>query len=282
MADCWDTVHRLTKFRDFAYSREALDWILDQGADINDSDYRRTDTGFRLAGKDYSVKVLSKIAAAGDIELFDHLVSRGADPHRSYSLHSVSRCQDPEKSKAMIDHLLDVHHMNIEANDYDLRKIMYYPEGGTPLYSAAYKDNLTTLAHLLKRGAKPQSATGLALGISHRHGSKLPVLALLLDAGANADYALEEAVFKKLVDAAEMCLAHGADPLPSIEMSRARDARVRARRDPEWVEDPEDSDVSHSSEDDDEEADLRARMKALLRAAEESRQPPAKEFPRET
>jgi hypothetical protein len=79
-----------------------------------------------------------------------------------------------------------------------------------------------------------------------------------------------------------MCLAHGADPLPSIEMSRARDARVRARRDPEWVEDPEDSDVSHSSEDDDEEADLRARMKALLRAAEESRQPPAKEFPRET
>jgi ankyrin repeat protein len=185
----------------------------------------------------------------------------------------------------MINHLLDVHHMNIEASNYDLRDIEYISDGGTPLRSAAYKNNLTTLAHLLARGANPQSAMSLALGkvgYTFPHGSRLPVLALLLDAGANPDHALYEAVEKKLVDAAEMCLAHGADPLPSIEMSRARDARVRARRDPGWVDEPEDSDVSHSSEDNDEEAELRARMKALLRAAEDSQQPPAKEFPRET
>jgi ankyrin repeat protein len=210
---------------------------------------------------------LSKVAAEGDIELFDHLVSRGADPHRSYSLHSVSRCNDPEKSIAMIDHLLDVHHMNIEADDYDLCDIMYFPEGGTPLHSAAYKDNLNTLAHLLKRGANPECGIGTALGTSFREGSKMAVLALLLDAGANADGALDEAVEKNLVDAAEMCLAHGADPTQSIEMSRARDARTRARREPGWV--------------DDKEADLRTRMRALLRVAGESQQLSAEEVRRE-
>jgi hypothetical protein len=181
----------------------------------------------------------------------------------------------------MIDHLLDVHHMNIEADDYDLRDIMYYPSGGTPLHSAAYEGNLTTLAHLLKRGANPESAMGTALGISFREGSKLPVLALLLDAGANADGALDEAVEKYLVDAAEMCLAHGADPTQSIEILRARDARVQARRGPGWVDNFEHRGDFHSSKDNDEESHLRARMEALLRAAEESQKPPAKEFPRE-
>jgi hypothetical protein len=281
VADCWHTVHCLIRSRDFAYSREALDWILDQGADINDSDHRRTDTGFRLAGKDFSVKVLSKVAAAGDIELFDHLVSRGADPHRSYSLHSVSRCEDPEKSKAMIDHLLDVHHMNIEASDYDLRDIMFYPAGGTPLHSAVHSNNLATLKHLLIRGANPATAMEHAIGNSIYNGN-LPALALLLGAGYSPDHALYDAVSVKNIDAAEMCLAYGADPTQVIEMSRARDARVRARRDPGWVEEPEDSDVSHSSEDNDRESELRARMKALLRAAEESQQPQAKEFPSET
>jgi hypothetical protein len=235
------------------------------------------DDGFSLAGRDYSVKVLSNVAAAGDIELFDHLVSRGADPHRSYSLHSVSRCKDPEKSKAMIDHLLDVHHMNIEADDNDLLEIMYYPDSGTPLRSAAYKNNLTTLAHLLARAANPESAMGHALGICFRHGSKLPVLNLLLAAGANSNDALYEAVEKKLVDAAEMCLAHGADPTQAIEMSRAKDARKRARRAPAWVDDSDDSEVSHSSEDDDREAELRGRMRALFRSLDEGTWQPSVE-----
>jgi RNase P protein component len=46
--------------------------------------------GNRIPGKDFSVKILSNVAARGDTQLFDHLVSRGADPHRTETRY-VSR-----------------------------------------------------------------------------------------------------------------------------------------------------------------------------------------------
>lgn len=84
--------------------------LLDHGADINQTNENRDDEGFyRHTGwHDFSLKVLNVIATNGDdIQLFDHLISRGANPHRSMALHRASKCQDPGKSIVMIDYLLD-------------------------------------------------------------------------------------------------------------------------------------------------------------------------------
>ena len=63
--------------------------MLDHGVDINQTDFRRTEDGFRLTGpNDTSLKVLNSVAARGDIELYDHLIARGADQSRSLALHS--------------------------------------------------------------------------------------------------------------------------------------------------------------------------------------------------
>jgi hypothetical protein len=109
--------------------------------DINQTDTYRIDTGQRPGNcRDFSLKVLNNVSANGDIALFDHLVARGADPHRSLALHSVSRCKDPAKTKAMIFHLLDVHHMPIEANNEDLRDYFHASgDSGMPLNCAVHR-----------------------------------------------------------------------------------------------------------------------------------------------
>lgn len=173
------------------------------------------------------MKVLSNVAARGDIELFDHLVSRGADLHRSLALHAVSRCRDAEKSKAMIDHLLDKHGMNIETDSIDLMDIMYLSEAETPLHCAVYYKNTDTLNHLLNRGANPTFAIGCAIS-DGLFGTYPPAIAPLLGAGYDATEALEDAVRAKRVEAAQICLSHGADPTSVIEMLRVQDARVQA------------------------------------------------------
>ncbi|TLD11675.1 hypothetical protein E2P81_ATG10422 [Venturia nashicola] len=72
-----------------AHSQAIIDWMLDHGVDINQTDFRRTEDGFRLTGpNDTSLKVLNSVAARGDIELYDHLIARGADQSRSLALHS--------------------------------------------------------------------------------------------------------------------------------------------------------------------------------------------------
>jgi len=128
----------------FADNPGALDWMLDQGVNITRTDIHTTDNGSRLPHNgrgqgsfDYSLKILNNIAERGDIQLFDHIVSRGADPLRSLALHRASKCADSEKSIAMIDHLLDQHHMDIEANSQVLRPLIHYPgDSGTPLVCA--------------------------------------------------------------------------------------------------------------------------------------------------
>lgn len=220
------------------------------------------------------MKVLSNVAARGDIELFDHLVSRGADPHRSLALHAVSRCRDAEKSKAMIDHLLDKHGMNIETDSIDLMEIMYLPDAGTPLHYAVFCKNTDTLKHLLTRGANPTFAMECAIsdGLFKIY---LPAIAPLLGAGYDATDALESAVQANSIEAAQICLSHGADPTSAIETLRARDARVRARRQPASKGDTDQREDSHSSEDDekDEEgAEQRAQLKSLLESADRTTQ----------
>ena len=247
--------------------------MLDQGVDVNSSNQERMDTtvpGNRIPGKDFSVKILSNVAARGDTQLFDHLVSRGADPHRSLALHAVSRCKDSGKSRAMVDHLLDKHHMNIEADSRALRDLLFSRDHGTPLHCAVHCRNLTTLDHLLTRGADPKSAVKYVIG-NILFESYLPALVPLLKAGADATSALGSAWETKNVEAARVCLAHGADPNRVIEEQRARDVRVRARREPGWVDDFEEEEDSDSADDDEERAKARAEMRALLQSVEPSR-----------
>ena len=178
--------------------------------------------------RDYSLKVLNKIAASGDIELFDHIVSRGADPQRSIALHRASKCRDPEKSVAMIDHLLDKHHMDIESKGEDFHTLIDSIDAGTPLNRAVHYRNLAAVKHLLKRGAQPRDAADQAAG---QWGIKpfLPALGPLLDAGADPDDALEVAVYTDNIEAAEICLKAGADPRKIISSQEARAARLAAR-----------------------------------------------------
>lgn len=203
---------------------------MDHGADPSRTDDTRDDNyPIRQLGgmRDYSLKVLNNIAAAGDIELFDHLVSRGADPHRSMALHRAGKCPDPEKSIAMIDHLLDKHHMDIEANSEDLRRTIDSIDAGTPLNCAIYYRNLAAFKRLLKRGAHPRGLDQIV----GRWGVDpfLPALGPLLDAGANPDSALKLIIHTGDIEAARLCVEAGADPRAIISSQEARAARLAAR-----------------------------------------------------
>ena len=220
------------------------------------------------------MKVLSNVAARGDIELFDHLVRRGANPHRSLALHSVSRCKDPQKAKAMVDHLLDKHGMNIETHNKTLRELMFMRDSGTPIHCAVHYRNLATLEQLLARGADPESGVRYAIG-NVLFTSYLPALAPLLEAGADVTDALDLAVGSKNVEAAKICLAHGADLSRVMEEQRARAVRVQARREAvlnDTWENDEPSEDSHSSEEDERRRNKRTEMKEFLRSVEGTRE----------
>lgn len=199
---------------DFVSSPELLDWLLDQGADITRTDEsRRTARGrHRMmgGGKDYSLEVLNRIAGQGNVELFEHLVNRGAEPSRSLALHRVSECSDSTKLVSMIDCLLDQYHFDIEANNRQFLETGPRPDFGTPLHVAIYNKNIDAVRYLLKRGADPKSGVRIAVGsIITVRESWLPALEALLDAGANVDDAFDQAVSVAKVEAARVCLNRG-------------------------------------------------------------------------
>ncbi|KAI5359903.1 putative ankyrin repeat-containing domain superfamily [Septoria linicola] len=239
----------------FADDRDMLDWLLDHGADIKRVNRGRTASDFALypGGYDDSVKVLSNVAAKGDIELFDHLVDRGADPARSLALHYVSKCKDEEKALSMLSHLLDVHEMDIHADTDDLRDFFHDAEdAGTPLCTAIYRQNLAVVQELLSRGADPNRYGDSGHPpLSKAAGDVLnpgfpPALEPLFKAGAEPQIALECAVRERNVDAAKICLLHGADAPLGLAIAReveearlndmiseptARDERLRQKSD---------------------------------------------------
>jgi hypothetical protein len=225
------TVANIPSRRDCADSKEDLDWLLDQGVDVSLTDPHRQDNGFNLGGgeRDHSLKVLNNIAKNGDIELSDHIVSRGADPLRSMSLHAVSRCRDVDKMAAMIDHLLDHYHMDIEANNEDLRDFFgAVPDSGSPLMCAIFHENVAAVRKLLDRGAELKWSVKQAIG-DCMYGGFLPALGPLLDGGADVDQAFRYAVSRNNVDAAKMCLERGVNPTHILEKWQ-RMIRRRGRR----------------------------------------------------
>lgn len=216
------------------------------------------------------MKVLNNVARLGDVELFAHLVNCGADSQRSLALHAVAMCRDPEKATATIDHLLDVHHMDLEAHNRALHKHMFRHDSGTPARCAVHHRNLDALSHLPLRGADPERAIDYAVGNS-LYRKFLPAVGLLIDAGANADRALGQAVKNKDIGAAKICLAHGADASVVIEEQREKTVRQQARRERKasgtWGDGDGHHD-SHPSEDDERDADVRTRMEEFLRSVE--------------
>jgi hypothetical protein len=217
------------------------------------------------------LKILDKIAERGDIQLFDHIVSRGADSLPSLALHRACKCEDTDKSIAMIDHLLDKYHMDIEAHSKVLRPTIHFPgDSGTPLVCAVWYKNIAAVQHLLNRGADPKPAIVLAIGRATAPHGCLPAVEPLLKAGADADCALEAAVDRKNLDAARLRVAYGADPSVMHEKLQLRVARNAAGLEI-VASDEEDCGEYHSSGDDEEDSEKRTQMKKFLRAATESR-----------
>ncbi|KAK6430770.1 hypothetical protein LTR95_013070 [Oleoguttula sp. CCFEE 5521] len=205
---------------------------------------------------DHSLKVVDEIAAAGDIELFDHLVARGANSKRCLALHAVLRCKDAAKMVAMIDHLIDIHQMDVNFNNEDLRDYFHAsPDSGGPLHAAVYHKNLVAVKHLLKRGADPKGVERYQdayrfkgtyrCGVMHLAidgdcsipQAYLPAVGPLLDAGANIDHAFIYAVERNMVGAAKSCLDRGVDPTAALKEVDDREARKLAGT-------PEDEDES--------------------------------------
>ncbi|SMR52549.1 unnamed protein product [Zymoseptoria tritici ST99CH_3D1] len=214
----------------FVEDQETLDWLLDRGVDINATETRIVDNGIPLAPseRDYSNKLLNQVAAAGNVQLFNHLVARGAEVSRSLALHYAA-------SPAMISCLLDQHNMDIHADSDDLRDFYHdAKDSGTPLCSAIFHQNLPVVEELLNRGADPERCgkTGhppLAKAVGDDFGFNrglLPALRLLLDAGADKDYALTCSVLHGKVEAAQICLDAGADPVSALKTAHERKASI--------------------------------------------------------
>jgi hypothetical protein len=107
---------------------------------------------------DRTLGVLNEAAALGDVDLFDWLVSRGADASKSIALHTVARCKDPAKTKAMISHLIGKYGFDPNADDNatGLRSLGgFVDDGGHPLRFAVRYQNLTAVEALLQHGADP-------------------------------------------------------------------------------------------------------------------------------
>lgn len=176
-----------------------------------------------------SLKILNSVGARCDIELYDHLIARGADQSRSLALHCATRCKDAEKSTAMIDHLLDKYHMGIEFDNEELRdNFDTVGDSGTPLSSAVYHQNLPAIHKLLARGSQPGPAAVDAIGHIDFHEGYLPALCPLLDAGADLADAFDWAVGWGNVEAARICIARGANPTDAAEKERLRALRKAA------------------------------------------------------
>lgn len=249
------------------HDRASLDWLIDHGADASRTDDSRDDNypirPFYPA-RNYSLKVLNLIAASGNIELFDHVVARGADPQRSMALHRASKCPDPEKAIAMIDHLLDKHQMNIETNNAEFCTHVDFVNSGTPLNCAVYHRNLAAVKHLLKRGAQPRDAADQSAG---QDGAIpfLPALGPLLDASADPNDALEIVIHTHDIEAVRLCVKAGADPRAVISMQEILAARA-ARADLNSHDEGNHHDDEHPSSDDEKNAAWIDGMEALLRS----------------
>jgi len=141
-----------------------MDWLLDQGLDINFGGHRTVKGADRMC-RDNTCAVLNEAAASGDIALFDHLVARGAKPSRSNALHFATRCHDANKVVAMISHLIKKCDLDVNADTScgGLNEFLEFePSPGSPLNHAVIASNAAAADALLRYGAKIGVAEKLA------------------------------------------------------------------------------------------------------------------------
>lgn len=233
--ECDNSLHDFSdadsqKRREVLDSQDIVDFLLDQGVDINATE----DNGFviQVASApftphkrttephpdhfDHSVRVLNRASRLGYIKMFDHLVSRGADPTRSIALHEACFCKSASRAVAMITHLVQNHNFDVNGTSEPegVRKVCWNPAifEGAPLGWAVYRENLlgsgddTVVEALLALGAEPGDATELAAICG-----TMTALETLIKAGGSATDALACAVINNKVDAARLCLRYGAD-----------------------------------------------------------------------
>jgi hypothetical protein len=196
--------------------REILDWLLDQGLDINGPG-NDTLKGVDKLYRDNTVSVLNEAAAYGDIELFDYLVARGAKPSRSNALHNASGSKN---SVVMITHLIDTYHLDVNAGDEcgGLNELVKWnTTPGSPLNYAIQASNTSAAEVLLKYSAKIGHACEFAIKYQNP-----PAVKLLLDAGADPSEGLGNAITSDYFEGAQLCLEHGGD----IAIGEARDKMV--------------------------------------------------------
>ncbi|EGP90937.1 uncharacterized protein MYCGRDRAFT_102079 [Zymoseptoria tritici IPO323] len=228
--------------QNFASDRIVLDWLLDQGVDINRTDCRRLDCGSHLAEDEYddSLHVLNQVAANGDIILLRYLVARGADLTKSVALHAVSRCHDLAASLPMLSYLLDEQHLDIDTDNDEFRYLNNNHEKdiGTPLCLAIYERNLPVALELIARGANVHKFGGRgcepvkkAIGETRdlENGCLLPVIRPLIAAGVDASYAMEHAIIVLRLEPAKLLLQCGADPVTGLREALEQDVEIRRK-----------------------------------------------------
>lgn len=244
---------------DFVHDREIVDFLLDQGVDINRPDETRDTEGRKFPPPcrpplppashgpplppasrdpplfDKTLGVLNNTAALGDIELFDHLVSRGADVSKSIALHTATACPSSTKTRAMIIHLIEDYGFdpNGDHNATGLRNLPTLGSGpwdvGVPLDFAIRHHNLAAVQILLEKGADPNP----------RHYDVVrefpAAVESFLDAGADANVTLKEAIKSNSVEVAKLCLRSKMNT--EIILKDIKDGKLRA--DPQIIALPE-------------------------------------------
>lgn len=199
--------------------RDILDWLVDQGVELNwHQDLIRG--GLKKGEYDKTVAVLNEAAAAGKPEIFDYLVSRGADPSRSLPLHYVPFYQPEDSTKvaAVIDHFVEKYQYdpNGDGKCGGLIKLTDFTDvdglAGPPLRPAVYHHNIPAVRALLRHGADPNP--NLVTAIDRRD---MEALKILLEAGGDATDACVTATIKSYFDAVKISLEHGADPKPALK-----------------------------------------------------------------
>jgi ankyrin repeat protein len=173
--------------------------------------------GHDKAGKVYrnrTCAVLNVAAYHGDIDLFDHLVARGAAPSRSNALHYAASCKNAVKATAMITHLIETYHFDPNASDScgGLNELLDLPGGlgddeRYPLDFAVSGGTLPAVEALLKFGADPSNSIREAI-----EEKQATAVKILLEAGADCSKSFPRAVTKNFLEGAELCLQYGADP----------------------------------------------------------------------
>ncbi len=174
---------------------------------------------YNIGGTDHTVAVLNNAAALGDIDLFEHLICRGANLSRSIPLHHACRCENPEKSIAMISHLIEKHELDVNSSDLcgGLREFFdeqeYY---GPPLRWAVAARNTAAVEELLRRGASIDHETVLHAIRVH----PTPALEMFLRAGTDPTRALCYVMYWDYIEALQLCMDYGGD----VEVAEKDDA----------------------------------------------------------